>query len=52
MDPASLDEYTARDGFDKEAIKQLKSGKSFYDRIEEREGKRPRAHCTPPKGVH
>lgn len=38
---------TARDSFDHEAIKQLKSGKSFYDRIEEKEGKRYLRAATP-----
>ena len=41
------DKNTARDAFDREAIKQLKSGKSFYDQIEQKNGKRYLRAATP-----
>lgn len=41
------DKNTARDKFDREAIKQLKSGKDFYDQIEDKEGKRYLRAATP-----
>ena len=41
------DKNTARDSFDREAIKQLKSGKGFYDQIEEKDGKRFLRAATP-----
>ena len=41
------DENVARDAFDREAIKQLKSGKAFYDQIEEQDGKRYLRAATP-----
>ena len=41
------DKNTARDAFDREAIKQLKSGKAFYDQVEKKEGKRYLRAATP-----
>ena len=41
------DKNTARDDFDREAIKQLKAGESFYDKIEEKDGKRLLRAATP-----
>ena len=38
---------TARDDFDREAIKQLKAGKAFYDQVEETDGKRVLRAATP-----
>jgi hypothetical protein len=41
------DANTARDDFDREAIKQLKAGKTFYDQVEEKDGKRVLRAATP-----
>jgi len=41
------DKNVARDAFDREAIKQLKSGKTFYDQVEQKEGKRYLRAATP-----
>jgi len=41
------DKNTARDAFDREAIKQLKAGETFYDQIEEKDGKRFLRAATP-----
>jgi hypothetical protein len=38
---------TARDAFDREAIKQLKAGKDFYDQVSEVDGKRVLRAATP-----
>jgi hypothetical protein len=37
----------ARDAFDREAIKQLKTGRGFYDQVEKKEGKRYLRAATP-----
>jgi hypothetical protein len=41
------DKNTARDAFDREAIRQLKAGKAFYDTVEVREGKPYLRAATP-----
>ena len=41
------DKNTAKDDFDREAIKQLKAGKSFFDRVVEVEGKPHLRAATP-----
>ena len=41
------DENVARDDFDREAIKQLKAGQSFYDQVESKDGKRYLRAATP-----
>jgi len=41
------EENTARDDFDHEAIKQLKSGKSYYEQVIEKDGKRELRAATP-----
>lgn len=41
------DKNTARDAFEREAIKQLKAGKTFYDEIENKGGKRYLRAATP-----
>lgn len=41
------DKNVARDDFDREAIKQLKAGKSFYDQVESKDGKRFLRAATP-----
>jgi len=38
---------TARDAFDREAIKRLKSGQGYYDQVEQEEGKRFLRAATP-----
>lgn len=41
------DKNVARDAFDREAIKQLKSGKGYYDAIESKDGKKYLRAATP-----
>ena len=41
------DDNVARDAFDHEAIKQLKAGKSYYEQVERRGGKRKLRAATP-----
>lgn len=41
------DKNVARDVFDREAIKQLKSGKVFFDQVEKKDGKRYLRAATP-----
>jgi hypothetical protein len=41
------DKNVARDAFDRQAIKQLKAGKSFVDKVEAKEGKRFLRAATP-----
>jgi hypothetical protein len=38
---------TARDEFDRQAIQQLKAGKTFYEQVEEKDGKRTLRAATP-----
>lgn len=41
------DKNVARDAFDRDAIKQLKGGKSFVDQVEKKDGKRYLRAATP-----